>query len=223
MVTRFIGDIMNEPIPSKWKFVAGQLCLDFVNTVVARSEQKVKNSTLFTFRSDKLSCYVDLAEWSKEAGILKERDVQRVVRVASQNERESKQVFERAITLRESLFRIIKNVIEGWELSNADIELLNRECAIARNRQKLVYSANKFVWDLKAGEDELECMIWPIMLSGAQLLSSEELFIVKQCPSSDCGWLFLDSSKNRSRQWCDMKDCGNLAKVRRYRERQKKR
>jgi predicted RNA-binding Zn ribbon-like protein len=212
---------MNKPIPSKWKFVAGQICLDFVNTVVTRREQKVKNSTLFTYRSDKLSDYTDLAEWSKEAGILGERDVKRVVRIASQNEKDAKRVFERALIIRETLFRIFKHIIEGWEPSKDDIELLNRECAIARNRQKLVYSANKFMWDLKAEEDALDCMIWPIMLSSAQLLSSDKLSFVKQCPSFDCGWLFLDLSKNRSRQWCDMKDCGNLAKVRRYRERQK--
>jgi predicted RNA-binding Zn ribbon-like protein len=32
--------------------------------------------------------------------------------------------------------------------------------------------------------------------------------------------MFLDISKNGRRQWCDMQDCGNLAKVRRFRQRQ---
>jgi len=212
---------MNKSGVPKWKFVGGRLCLDFVNSVDARLEKNEKNSTVFTFRADKLSGYTDFVEWSKDAGILEERDVKRLVHVASRNERESRQVFARATIVRECLFRIFKHVIEGWEPPTADIELFNRECAIARNRQKLVYSSNKFAWDLKAGEDELDRMIWPIALSSAQLLSSEELSLVRQCPGLNCGWLFLDSSKNRSRQWCDMKDCGNLAKVRRYRERQK--
>jgi predicted RNA-binding Zn ribbon-like protein len=193
-----------------------------MNTVVARSTQKVKDSIHFTFRSDKLSDFNDLVEWSKHAGILRERDAKQVISVASQNERESKQIFARAITLRESIFRIFKHVIEGWEPLSTDIELLNEESAIARSRQRLVYSSNKFEWDLSMGKDDLDCMIWPITLSSTELLLSEELSLVKQCPSSDCGWLFLDSSKNRSRQWCDMRDCGNLAKVRRYRERQKR-
>ena len=204
----------------KWKFVGGRVCLDFANSVDARLEQTVKNSTVFTFRADKLSDYPDLAEWAKEAGILGERDAKRVVRLASQKEREAKQVLERATALRESLFRIFKHTIEGRQPQSADIELLNQECAIARNRQKLVYSSHKFAWNLEGGEDELDCMIWQIALSGAELLSSEDLTLVRQCPGLNCGWLFLDSSRNRSRQWCDMRECGNLAKVRRFRERQ---
>ncbi|MGA2590961.1 MAG: CGNR zinc finger domain-containing protein [Bryobacteraceae bacterium] len=36
-----------------------------------------------------------------------------------------------------------------------------------------------------------------------------------------CGWMFLDTTRNRSRQWCDMRDCGNRAKVRRFREKRR--
>jgi predicted RNA-binding Zn ribbon-like protein len=211
---------MNKPSSPRWKFVAGRLCLDFVNSVDARLERKVKTSTVFTFRTDKLDGYADLARWANEAGILEEKDAKRLLDVASRNERGSQRVFARATLLRESLFRIFKHAIEGREPPGADMELLNRECAVARNRQRLVYSSKKFDWDLQGSEGELDRMIWPIALSGAELLSSEELALVKQCPGPDCGWLFLDASKNRSRQWCDMKDCGNLAKVRRYRERQ---
>jgi predicted RNA-binding Zn ribbon-like protein len=35
--------------------------------------------------------------------------------------------------------------------------------------------------------------------------------------------MFLDTSRNRSRHWCDMKDCGNRAKVSRFRQRQQQR
>jgi len=212
---------MNKSDTPKWKFVGGRLCLDFVNSVDARTEQKLKNSTVFTFRADKLSSYIELAEWAKEAGILEKRNTERLIHIAYQKERESKQVFKRSINLRESLFRVFKYIIEGWEPPRADIELVNQESTVARTRQELVYRSNKFEWNFKIKDDELDCMIWPIVLSSAELLSSEELSLVRQCPGPNCGWLFLDSSKNRSRQWCDMKDCGNLAKVRRYREKQK--
>jgi predicted RNA-binding Zn ribbon-like protein len=42
---------------------------------------------------------------------------------------------------------------------------------------------------------------------------------VGQCPGEECGWLFLDITRSGRRPWCDMADCGNLAKVRRFRER----
>jgi predicted RNA-binding Zn ribbon-like protein len=45
---------------------------------------------------------------------------------------------------------------------------------------------------------------------------SHKLDRVRSCQGDTCGWLFLDMSKNRSRRWCSMSDCGNTAKARRY-------
>jgi predicted RNA-binding Zn ribbon-like protein len=42
---------------------------------------------------------------------------------------------------------------------------------------------------------------------------------LKVCPADDCRWAFYDESRNRSAIWCDMKVCGNRAKVRGFRER----
>ena len=53
----------------------------------------------------------------------------------------------------------------------------------------------------------------------AGALLTGDLRRVKRCPSHDCLWLFHDDSKNLSRRWCAMDDCGTLAKVRRYRAR----
>ena len=44
---------------------------------------------------------------------------------------------------------------------------------------------------------------------------------LKVCPADDCQWAFYDRSRNRSRTWCEMDDCGNRAKARAYRERQR--
>ena len=43
----------------------------------------------------------------------------------------------------------------------------------------------------------------------------------KECSSPTCRAVFWDRSKNRSGRWCTMKDCGNRAKVRAYRERER--
>jgi predicted RNA-binding Zn ribbon-like protein len=42
---------------------------------------------------------------------------------------------------------------------------------------------------------------------------------LKVCPADDCEWAFYDRSRNRSRTWCDMQDCGNRSKVRAFRAR----
>jgi predicted RNA-binding Zn ribbon-like protein len=44
---------------------------------------------------------------------------------------------------------------------------------------------------------------------------------LKACHALDCGWVFLDASRNASRRWCDMGDCGNRAKGAAFRERER--
>lgn len=69
----------------------------------------------------------------------------------------------------------------------------------------------------------LDAPLWPISRSAADLLTSDsDLHKVRQCGGSDCNWLFLDTSKNRTRQWCSMQSCGNREKARRHYQRQRR-
>jgi predicted RNA-binding Zn ribbon-like protein len=52
--------------------------------------------------------------------------------------------------------------------------------------------------------------------AAAELLSSPESALLKVCAGEDCGWVFLDRSRNQARRWCDMKTCGNTEKARRH-------
>ncbi|MBW6420518.1 CGNR zinc finger domain-containing protein [Rhizobium sp. XQZ8] len=56
--------------------------------------------------------------------------------------------------------------------------------------------------------------------SALRLLADEEISRLKIC--GNCGWLFIDRSKNRSRTWCDMTVCGNRVKANRHYHRRKK-
>ena len=212
---------MNACYTPNWKFVGGNLCLDFVNTVDGRLEQKVKNSLVFSISKDKFNGYEELVYWSKDAGILTDIVAKRLIAIAAKKVKESVQTFERALVLRESLYKIFIHIIKDLAPPEKDVNVLNAECTIARDKQKLIFNSNKFTWIFDSENDELDCMLWPIALSGAELLLSGDLDRVRQCAGDNCGWLFVDTSKNHSRQWCDMKDCGNLAKVRRFRKKQK--
>jgi predicted RNA-binding Zn ribbon-like protein len=66
-------------------------------------------------------------------------------------------------------------------------------------------------------------MLWPVAQSVEDLLTSAELIAVRECAAPDCGRLFVDTSRNRTRRWCDMRSCGNRAKVRRFYSRRKAR
>jgi predicted RNA-binding Zn ribbon-like protein len=52
-----------------------------------------------------------------------------------------------------------------------------------------------------------------------EAMLADEWKRMKVCPADDCLWAFYDKSRNRSRTWCRMEDCGNRSKVRAFRER----
>ncbi|MBN1859137.1 CGNR zinc finger domain-containing protein [Candidatus Bipolaricaulota bacterium] len=76
-------------------------------------------------------------------------------------------------------------------------------------------SEERFQWGWSDAEDQLEWPVWILARSAADLLTSDERDRVRRCAGPDCGWLFVDISRNHSRRWCDMADCGNRAKARR--------
>src|SRR5437762_819551 len=59
--------------------------------------------------------------------------------------------------------------------------------------------------------------------AAAELLTWPALARVHICAGADCGWLFLDQSRNASRRWCAMDGCGNRTKARRHYHRSVKR
>jgi predicted RNA-binding Zn ribbon-like protein len=64
-------------------------------------------------------------------------------------------------------------------------------------------------------------MLWPLAQSAGALLTGDQRARVRECSGHDCRWLFLDLSRNHSRRWCDMNDCGNRAKARRHYQRRR--
>ena len=65
-----------------------------------------------------------------------------------------------------------------------------------------------------------DAILWPVAVAAADLLTTRDHPLLRECASDECSWLYLDTTRNHSRRWCDMKGCGNKAKVRRYRQRQ---
>src|SRR5438093_1265585 len=70
-----------------------------------------------------------------------------------------------------------------------------------------------------AAADDLRSPLAPVIKSTVDLLTSPAIDRVRTCAADTCEWLFLDTTKNRTRRWCDMKVCGNREKVRRFRSR----
>ncbi len=115
--------------------------------------------------------------------------------------------------LREALYRLFAGAAGGRAPDAGDLAVLNR--AIGR-----MQIGRDLEWQWAAGPDALDAMLGPIVRAALELLMSERRDRVRVCAADDCVWLFLDTSKNRSRRWCDMKQCGNRSKVRRFYKRQ---
>ncbi|HYO32517.1 MAG TPA: CGNR zinc finger domain-containing protein, partial [Nocardioidaceae bacterium] len=62
-----------------------------------------------------------------------------------------------------------------------------------------------------------------LALEVGRLCSGDDVSSLRRCDDSDCGWYFLDTSRNHSRRWCDSGDCGNRARVRAFAERDRRR
>ena len=197
------------------KLVAGELCLDFANTV----DWHASNSP-----QEQLKDYSSLVSWSREVGVLDNSGERRLRREAEENPVAARKALKRAITLREALYRTFVSLVHGQPIDASDLELLNNAVAKAHHHLRLVSARNDFDWEWAGKPQDLQQMLWPIVRSAADLLTSDRRSRLGQCADDrGCGWLFLDASKNRSRRWCDMGDCGNRAKARRHYQRSRRR
>jgi predicted RNA-binding Zn ribbon-like protein len=78
-------------------------------------------------------------------------------------------------------------------------------------------------WSVKtvpAGEP-LDLVLAEIAGSFATMLAEGDPTRIMLCANPDCLWVIYDESRNRTRRWCDAKECGNLIKVRSFRRRRK--
>ena len=200
---------MGKDQPPPHNLVGGRLCLDFCNTASDREGTPV----------DRLHDYADLVGWAWRAGVLNAEEASRLRRSATRNPTAALAVLTRALALREGMHGIFSALASGRTPRLAQLELLNDELASALSRSQVVATDAGFAWVWSEGGRALDCMLWPIARSAADLLTSSERLAIRECRGQGCGRLFLDTSRNRTRVWCDMKVCGNRAKARRHHER----
>lgn len=200
----------DHPADEPFEFTAGYLCLDFANTVSSRRSVRP---------CERLHSYSDLLAWGQQAGLLTEHDVHDLAEQAGRHPEEARQTFERALELREALYRVVSALTHGDDSDPGDQSVLNRELATALAHSRLVPAPARFEWGWAEDGAALDRVLWSIARSAADLLTTTELAAARQCATDTCSWLFLDTTKNRSRLWCDQ-SCRNRAKARRrYRQR----
>jgi predicted RNA-binding Zn ribbon-like protein len=200
-----------EDAAATFDLVAGATCLDFTNTVGGRRDGDAREHLL---------TYADLVRWGQQAGLIGVEGAGRLTALARAQPDDAEAVLRRAVALREALYRIFMARLAGADPAAADLAVLNAELAQAHRHMVLAATADGFGWQWAGDEGALDAVLWPVARSAADLLLAPACESVRQCASETCGWLFIDATRNHSRHWCDMRSCGNRAKVRRHRARQ---
>lgn len=195
--------------PKKFQFVGGDLCLDFTNTVGATRGPTAR---------EYLNSYADFVSWCRQAGLVIESKANALLRNAARRPDDSASAFQRAIALRETIYRIFATLAHRGSPQSSDLDQLNGALSASLGRLRVTSGRKGFDWTWADADDAFDEPLGPVARSAAELLTAPHLLErLRQCEGDTCGWLFVDSTKNHSRRWCVMSDCGNVAKVRRFR------
>nr|WP_299342844.1 CGNR zinc finger domain-containing protein [Allomuricauda sp.] len=178
----------------------GALCLDFINTVHDRTTE----GELY----DYISGWEEWTTWLFRTGIL-----EKSAKLDPEGD------FKKIAETREMLYQVFKAVIDKVSLSEPLLKGYNQLLKAANSHVELVMDNVGPSESLIFNESKPLDYLFPILRSAHDILTAENVRHVKQCPN--CGWLFLDTSKNKRRRWCNMKTCGSSQKAKRYYRRRK--
>jgi predicted RNA-binding Zn ribbon-like protein len=181
----------------------GHLALDFANTLTSRHTASPR---------ERLETYGDLVSFARQAGLVTQQAARRLEERGHRLAYVADDVRKEAIRLREALYGLFRAIAGGQRPDDADLAIVN--VSIARLRLGAAGD-----WTFAARADGLDEVLGPIVRAAALLYTTPDRARIRVCEAPDCVWLFFDGSKNRSRRWCDMNQCGNRMKARRHYER----
>jgi predicted RNA-binding Zn ribbon-like protein len=188
--------------------LGGHPALDFVNTVDSRGER---------WGPEFLNSYGDLVTWARRVDLIDGDERAVLLLKVTEAPAEAQHELNRATELREALHRIFLTESEETAVDEADLALLNDVVQRAQSRRKLFNVAGTIEWR-HAPADHLNGIARRIGCLAAELLTSRsERRPIRACQGPNCGWLFLDHSRNGHRRWCSDKTCGSHARVRKFR------
>ncbi|HWH25076.1 MAG TPA: CGNR zinc finger domain-containing protein [Pseudolysinimonas sp.] len=189
------GQWFTSPDGVRWHFDAGSMALDFAST------GDVGTGTT----RDMLRSTVDLVEW------LSERFENLDSRAATDRD------LADALALRSAISRLAVAVADGHPLGPDAVDTVNLFAATPDVPPVLAGGRRR------AGAARLRVSqaMSSVARDAVQTLSPASGFRIRRCEAEDCRMVFHDESRTNSRRWCSMQRCGNRAKVRAHRERQK--
>lgn len=200
-----------------FELCGGHPALDFVNSLDKRFDEDGP--------TELLAAYADLLRFTEQTSLLDTRQVRRLA--SSVTPDAATRALRAARELREAMAATLYGSIDGHPPSPADVRTLERHFHAASAHRELRWkqpaeSANgplEMEWDWGRFEANAELPVWIVSQTASQLMMSDAMERIRACGVDTCRWLFLDTSKNHTRRWCNMKVCGNRMKARRFQAR----
>jgi predicted RNA-binding Zn ribbon-like protein len=195
----------------------GHPALDLVNSLDKRFDASGP--------AELLADYTDLLRFTEQTSLLDTRQARRLGNSVAPEA--ATRALRGARELRESMAATFYGALDGQPPSPGDIRTLERYFHAANAHQALLWKPPpenavgraELAWDWGRSETSAELPVWLVAQSAAQLMLSDAMARVRACGVDTCRWLFLDTSKNHTRRWCNMKVCGNRMKARRFQAR----
>jgi predicted RNA-binding Zn ribbon-like protein len=203
----------------------GHPALDLVNSLDNR------------FRADgpdeMLASYADLLRFLEESGLLSRPHVRALNKTIEPDA--AARAVQSAHELREATAAVLYGILDRKEPRRQDVTVLEKHFLDAARHRELQWGTGKsgsarpgklaftgragFAWGWGRYENEPNLPVRVLAESVSDILLSPDITRVRTCAADTCRWLFLDTSKNHTRRWCNMKVCGNRMKARRFQAR----
>jgi predicted RNA-binding Zn ribbon-like protein len=190
---------------TRMRIVGGDLALDYINTRSGPAGGAPDDDILLG--------YEDLLAWARHIELLTEPEAAHLRRAARRDPDGAQLSYQRAIDVRDHLDELFRALATGGRPAARPLARLRDEAADALAHAQIAPSGDRFGWRWSSDQG-LARPLWPIVHAAVELLTGGPLDRIKAC--TGCRFLFLDESKNRSRRWCSMDDCGTTEKMRRY-------
>ncbi|WP_269584990.1 CGNR zinc finger domain-containing protein [Roseibium sp. Sym1] len=189
--------------------LADHTALDFLNSVGAPNGEDI----------EWLGTGEDLITWLETTGLISADQARSCLRDVQMRDLDA--AARDAVALREWFRDFLADQIHRttWDFDDADVEPVNR--ILRRGNYVFQLSSGKGDPELKGSAviEHAGDLLFPIALEIADFLSTAKHQDTHICAGETCTFWFVDLTKNKKRRWCDMKICGNRAKVTAFRSR----
>lgn len=202
-----------DPKGTLFDLCGGHPALDLVNSLDNRFRADGPN--------EMLASYTDLLRFLEESGLLGRQQVRALNKTVAPAA--AAQALQSAHELREATAAVLYGSLDGKDPRQQDVSVLEKYFLDAARHRELVKSPLSgrvgLTWAWGRYESEPDLPVWVLAETVSDILLSPDMARVRTCAAGTCRWLFLDTSKNHTRRWCNMKVCGNRMKARRFQAR----